>query len=162
MADYAEKHPATDKEVREAYDNLKAQYGDTEYQVRNILVKTEAEAKAVIQRLNKGEDFAKLAGELSIDPETKTKGGLFGWLSTMRLDPAIANTIRVLAPNSVAQAPIRNQHGYHVIKLDAKRAAQNFPAFDSRKDSLKKELSALNARKHFAELVQEAKIVNGK
>lgn len=61
VADYAKKNPVSDKEVRAAYDNAKKVYGDTEYQVRHILVKTEQEAKNIIQRLNKGEKFDALA-----------------------------------------------------------------------------------------------------
>lgn len=48
VADYAKKNPVSDKEVRAAYDNAKKVYGDTEYQVRHILVKTEQEAKNII------------------------------------------------------------------------------------------------------------------
>ena len=44
----------------------------------HILVKTEDEAKKVKDRLDKGEDFAKVAKEVSTDPGSKDKGGDLG------------------------------------------------------------------------------------
>ena len=125
VANYAKKNPVSDKEVRAAYDNAKKVYGDTEYQVRHILVKTEQEAKNIIQRLNKGEKFDALAKSESLDPKSGPTGGLIGW---------------------------------HVVKLDAKRSQKNFPTYESQKDSLRAQLSQLNAKRHFAELVQKAKV----
>ena len=61
----------SDKEVRAAYDNAKKVYGDTEYQVRHILVKTEQEAKNIIQRLStKAKKFDALAKSESLDPKS--------------------------------------------------------------------------------------------
>jgi foldase protein PrsA len=48
--------------------------------VSTIFVNTLDDANKVIARYNDGEDFAKLAGELSIDTDTKDKGGDLGWL----------------------------------------------------------------------------------
>lgn len=158
VADYAKKNPASEKEVRAAYDNAKRAYGDVEYKVRHILVKTEAEAMKVIARLNKGEKFDALAKEVSIDPQSRDKGGLVGWLVPANVDQTFGNAFRVLTPGSVAQAPILNQYGYHVVKLDEKRAAQDFPTYESQKDGLRAQLSELNAKRHFAELVKQAKV----
>jgi len=46
----------------------------------HILVKTETEAKAVLERLNKGEKFANVAKEVSLCPSKKNGGdlGTFG------------------------------------------------------------------------------------
>ena len=55
--------------------------------IRHILVLTESEAKAILERLRKGEDFIILAQNKSIDPSSK-RGGDLGWLEK-----------RVMAPN---------------------------------------------------------------
>ncbi|WP_301878983.1 peptidylprolyl isomerase [Sutterella wadsworthensis] len=158
VADYAKKNPVSDKEVRAAYDNAKKVYGDTEYQVRHILVKTEQEAKNIIQRLNKGEKFDALAKSESLDPKSGPAGGLIGWLSPSNVEPNFGNAFKILSAGDVAQAPIQNQFGWHVVKLDAKRSQKNFPTYESQKDSLRAQLSQLNAKRHFAELVQKAKV----
>ena len=158
IATYAKKNPASDKEVRAAYDNAKKVYGDTEYQVRHILVKTEQEAKDVIARLNKGEKFDAVAKSVSLDPKSGPAGGLIGWLVPSNVDPALGNAFKLLSAGDVAQAPIRNQYGWHVVKLDAKRAQKNFPTYESQKESLRAQLSQLKAKQHFADLVQKAKV----
>lgn len=158
VADYAKKNPVPEKDVRAAYDNAKRAYGDVEYKVRHILVKSEAEAMKVITRLNKGEKFDAVAKEVSIDPQSRDKGGLVGWLVPNNVDQTFGNAFRVLTPGSVAQAPILNQYGYHVVKLDEKRAAQDFPTYESQKASLQAQLSELNAKRHFADLVKKAKV----
>ena len=53
---------------------------------------------------------------------------------------------------------MRNQFGWHVVKLDATRKARNFPTFESQKDSLKRQLSELKAKNHYAEIVKNAKV----
>ncbi len=158
VSEYAKKNPVSDKEVRAAYDKARAAYGDTEYQVRHILVKTEDEAAKLIDRINKGEKFENLAKQYSIDPQSRDQGGLVGWLVPSNVDQAFGNAFKVLSAGSVAQAPILNQYGYHIVKLDAKRKAENFPTWESQKQSLKDQLSELKAKNHFTELVQKAKV----
>ena len=75
IAKYMKAHPVTEAEVRAAYDREKAAYGATEYHVRHILVSSEADAEKVLQRLKSGEDFAKVAKDVSIDTGTKDNGG---------------------------------------------------------------------------------------
>lgn len=148
----------SDKEARAAYDKARTAYGDTEYQVRHILVKTQDEATKLIERINKGEKFENLAKQYSIDPQSRDQGGLVGWLVPSNVDQAFGNAFKVLSAGSVAQAPILNQYGYHIVKLDAKRKAENFPTWESQKQSLKDQLSELKAKNHFAELVKKAKV----
>ena len=143
---------------RAAYDKARTAYGDTEYQVRHILVKTQDEATKLIERINKGEKFENLAKQYSIDPQSRDQGGLVGWLVPSNVDQAFGNAFKVLSAGSVAQAPILNQYGYHIVKLDAKRKAENFPTWESQKQSLKDQLSELKAKNHFAELVKKAKV----
>lgn len=160
VSEYAKKNPVSDKEAeaRAAYDKARTAYGDTEYQVRHILVKTQDEATKLIERINKGEKFENLAKQYSIDPQSRDQGGLVGWLVPSNVDQAFGNAFKVLSAGSVAQAPILNQYGYHIVKLDAKRKAENFPTWESQKQSLKDQLSELKAKNHFAELVKKAKV----
>lgn len=155
--DWAKKNPVSDADVKKAYDMEKKAYGDTEYQVRHILVKTEDDAKKLIKRIEGGADFAKLAKENSTDP-TKDQGGLIGWVVPRAFVPAFASAFSALKPGSISQVPVRTQYGYHVVKLDDKRAAKNFPKYEDQKEALRSMLTNQKMQKHFQSLVEKAKV----
>jgi parvulin-like peptidyl-prolyl isomerase len=83
---------------------------------RHIVVATEAESNAVMDRLRAGEDFATLAGEVSIDLTTRERGGDLGWFTIDELlDKRLADVAFSLQPNAIA-GPIATRIGYHVIQ----------------------------------------------
>lgn len=109
-------------------DKLRALYEETaknlkpedEVRARHILVKTEDEAKKVEARLAKGEDFAKLAGELSTDPGSGKQGGDLGFFGRGQMVPVFEEVAFKLEPGKVSE-PVKSQFGWHVIKLEEKR-----------------------------------------
>lgn len=159
IQDWARKNPVSDADVKAAYEKQKAAYGDTEYQVRHILVKTEDQAKNLIKRLgNKGADFEKLAEEFSEDTGNKEQGGLLGWVVPRSYPAAFGVAFSALKPGEVAQTPIRTQYGFHVVKLDNKRPAQLFPSFESQQPQLRNALTNQRVQQHFLELAKKAKV----
>ena len=158
IQDWAKANPVSDKDVKAAYDRQKAAYGDTEYQVRHILVKTEDQAKNLINRINKGADFGKLATEFSEDTGNKAQGGLLGWIVPRAYVPAFGAAFSSLKPGEVAQAPIRTQFGFHVVKLEAKRPAELYPNFDTQKAVIRNALASRRVQAHFQDLVKKAKV----
>ncbi|MGA0532870.1 peptidylprolyl isomerase [Hansschlegelia sp. KR7-227] len=115
------KAAVTEERMRKLYDetakNLKP---EEEVHARHILVKTEAEAKKVEERLGKGEDFAAIAKEVSIDPGSGKQGGDLGFFGRGQMVPAFEETAFKLEPGKVSE-PVKSQFGYHVIKLEEKR-----------------------------------------
>lgn len=91
---------------------------------RHILVDTEADAQKVLARLNKGEDFSKLAAELSKDTGSGAKGGDIGWFGRTD-DPAWQGQSMVKEFEDAAFAlkvgeisqPVKSQFGYHIIQV---------------------------------------------
>lgn len=156
--DWAKKNPVSEADLKAAYDREKAAYGDTEYQVRHILVKTEDQAKNLISRINKGSDFGKLATEFSEDTGNKAQGGLLGWVVPRSFVPAFGTAFSALKPGKVAQTPVRTQFGFHVVKLEAKRKAELFPSFESQKPVLRNALANQKVQAHFQEVVKAAKV----
>ena len=152
--DWAKKNPVSDADLQKAYEADKASYGDTEYQVRHILVKTEDQAKNLISRLAKGADFGKLAQEFSEDTANKAQGGLLGWVVPRSFVPAFGAAFSALKPGEVAQAPVRTQFGFHVVKLEAKRKAELYPSFDSQKAVIHNALANQKVQQHFQELIK--------
>ena len=76
------KAKVTDKDVKDYYDSHKAEM-TTNNQIRasHILVKSEDEAKKILEQVKKGADFAKIAKEKSIDSGSATNGGDLGFFS---------------------------------------------------------------------------------
>ena len=156
--DWAQKNPVSEADLKKAYDQDKAAYGDTEYQVRHILVKTEDQAKNLISRLNKGADFGKLAQEFSEDTGTKGQGGLLGWVVPRSYVPAFGASFTALKPGEIAQSPIRTQFGFHVVKLEAKRKAELYPSYESQKPVIRNALANQKVQMHFQDLIKKANV----
>lgn len=115
------KKAVTPEAARKLYDDTtKAMAPEEEAHARHILVEDEAQAKAVVERLKKGEDFAKVAGELSKDPGSGKEGGDLGWFTKDRMVPEFAEAAFKLQKGQVSD-PVKSQFGWHVIKLEDKR-----------------------------------------
>ena len=111
----------TDEAVKARYDEeIGKVEPQQEVRARHILVKTEAEALAVIDELNKGADFEALAKEKSTGP-SGPRGGDLGFFGSGQMVPAFEKAAFALEPGGVTDAPVQTQFGYHVIKVEEKR-----------------------------------------
>jgi peptidyl-prolyl cis-trans isomerase C len=120
--------PASEKA---AYDAAaKAQPPEEEVHARHILLPDEASAKAALARVKAGEDFAKVATELSKDPAAQ--GGDLGWFTKDRMVPEFADVAFKLKPGDISD-PVKTQFGWHIIKVEGKRT-KTFPPFDQVKE----------------------------
>jgi peptidyl-prolyl cis-trans isomerase C len=125
------KSATTEEAERKAYDEAaKAQPPEPEVHARHILLPTEEEAKAALARIKAGEDFSKVATELSKDPAGD--GGDLGWFTKDRMVPEFADAAFKLEPGQVSD-PVKSQFGWHIIKVEGKRT-KTFPPFEQVKD----------------------------
>jgi peptidyl-prolyl cis-trans isomerase C len=154
MADAA-KAGVTDEAMKKVYDDAaKAQKPETEVRARHILVASEDEAKAALKRIEAGEDFAKVATELSKDPGSE--GGDLGYFTKDKMVPEFADAAFKLNVGQVSQ-PVKSQFGWHIIKVEDKREKQ-FPPFDQVKDQVARYLSQKGQADMITKLRGEAKI----
>jgi parvulin-like peptidyl-prolyl isomerase len=96
------------------------------------LTKDEARKKAqeLLDRIRKGEDFAKLAKENSDDPGSKDKGGEYDFFGRGKMVPEFDKAAFALKPGEVSDL-VETQFGYHIIKLEEKRTGAN-PSTDQK------------------------------
>jgi parvulin-like peptidyl-prolyl isomerase len=80
----------------------------------HILVKTEQEAKTVLERLNKGEKFANIAREISLCPSGK-RGGDLGTFGRGKMVREFETAAFALNKGETSLA-VKTKFGYHIIK----------------------------------------------
>ncbi|WP_265517553.1 peptidylprolyl isomerase [Nitratireductor luteus] len=126
----------SDEAVRARYDEEVAKMNPPEeVQARHILVATEEEAKAIIQQLEEGGDFAEIAKEKSSDGSA-SEGGDLGYFTKGRMVPEFEEAAFALEPGEFTKEPVKSQFGYHVIKVEDRRQQQP-PAFEQVQNQIK-------------------------
>lgn len=155
--DYVKSNPVSDAELKNQYDSLKAQMGDTEYKVRHILVEKEDEAKAVIDSLKKGGDFNALAKDKSKDPGSKDNGGDLDWGPAARYVKPFADAVKALTKGQTTDKPVQTQFGWHVIRLEDTRPTK-IPAFEEVKPQFAQRAQQEQIQKLVADLRSKAKV----
>lgn len=96
--------------------------------------KKKAQAEAAYKRAEKGEDFTKLAKELTEEPNGKERGGDLDYFTKDQMVPEFANKAFSMKVGEISE-PVRTQFGFHVIKVTGKKEAGTVP-FDQVKDQL--------------------------
>ncbi|MGP0008405.1 MAG: peptidylprolyl isomerase [Methylocella sp.] len=127
------KTAATDAAVKATYDEeVKKQKPETEIHARHILVATEDEAKSALKRIMGGEEFEKVAKEVSKDPGSE--GGDLGWFTKDRMVPEFADAAFKLDVGQMSD-PVKSPFGWHLIEILDKRE-KTPPTFDQVKDQV--------------------------
>jgi len=147
----------TEDELKAAYDTEMNNSENREFKARHILLKTEDEAKAVIEALRNGGDFVALAKERSTGP-SGPNGGDLGWFQASRMVPPFASAVKLMNKGDVSVTPVQTDFGFHVIKLDDTRDLEK-PSFESKRDELQQSLirEAING---YIQEVQSAATIN--
>lgn len=119
-----------DKLIQEAYDRSK-----TDVKASHVLIKLNPEpspkdtleaynkAMMVRDRAVKGENFANLARQFSTDPSAAQNGGDLGYFTSMMMVYPFESAAYTTPVGQISM-PIRTKYGYHIIKVEDKRAAR--------------------------------------
>ncbi len=94
---------------------LPVKSGLSEIEIETI----ENEAISLLERLESGESFEKLAASYSAGQKA-LEGGFLGWRTSTELPSLFAEVVTGLTVGEVAQ-PVRSGAGFHILKLTEKR-----------------------------------------
>lgn len=118
--------------------------------------KAEARKKieAIKEKLDKGEDFAKLATDNSACPSS-AKGGDLGFFARGQMVAPFEEAAFALSPGEISDV-VETQFGYHLIKSQEKEMATTL-AFDDIKERLIEKLKEDKFKKTFQAYIEELK-----
>ncbi|HWP00271.1 MAG TPA: SurA N-terminal domain-containing protein [Methylococcus sp.] len=156
LDDVAKSVQVTEEELKAYYEEQKESFTSAERRrVSHILVSADFskpdEEKAALakitqirERIAQGEDFAKLAKELSDDKASAEKGGDLGYVVKGSLEPNLERVALSLAKGAVSD-PVKTSFGYHLITV-----TELIPATTRSFEEMKNEI-AETYRKNVAE-----------
>jgi peptidyl-prolyl cis-trans isomerase C len=154
--DVMAKAKVSDQEAKDYYDKHKEEFAPTtQIKASHILVKTEGEAKKVLERLKKGEKFADIAKAVSIDKGSAVNGGELGYFSKGQMVPEFEKAASSMNIGDIS-IPVMTQFGYHIIKVTDKKKGAVIE-FEKIKDMISQKLSGEKQKEAFEQYITELK-----
>ena len=139
----------SEEAIQSAYDTFVADRASREQvTASHILVETEDAARAIIEQLNDGADFAELAREKSTGP-SGPNGGSLGAFGRGQMVPAFEAAAFSMPVGSYSADPVQTQFGWHVIQVTDK-GVEPAPSLDQMRDQITANLS----RQSFARVIE--------
>lgn len=138
--------------------------GEEEVKVRHVFLpvpesaspteirRVQADGERVLARLRSGDDFGKVAREVSRGPSAQS-GGDLGWLKRGTFQRALEDAAFALEPGQLSPV-IRAGPGFHILQVVEKRRADGRP-FEDVKEIIRDRLIAEQAESYRAQYVAE-------
>jgi peptidyl-prolyl cis-trans isomerase SurA len=141
----------TDEDLKNYYQQHEQEFASGyEIKVRHVFLQVPAGAapadearvrekgQKVLARLKAGEDFAKVAREVSQGPSA-ADGGDLGWLRRGVIQPEVERVAFALETGQVSDL-IRTKTGFQIIRVEGRRGGEPRP-FDQVKDEIRDKLT---------------------
>lgn len=157
LQDFISTNKVSEAAVHSEYDKIVAALGKKEYKARHVLLEKEDEAKAVIDKLKKGDKLEDLAKAQSKDAGSKDKGGDLGWAPPANYVKSFGDALVALEKGKYTETPVKSDFGYHVIQLEDVRDMK-LPSFEEAKPGLEQRLQQQAVQNHIADLRKKAKV----
>lgn len=148
---FESKVSVLESEIKEYYEMDPEQFYETKkVKVRHILLKLgkeasvekeqEIRAKAdnILEQLNKGSSFEKLAEKHSEDTASARKGGDLGFFKKGDMVKPFEEAAFKLKPGETS-SPVRTKYGFHIIRVEEVKEERTKP-FEEVKESIEKDL----------------------
>ncbi|MBM4145676.1 MAG: peptidylprolyl isomerase [Nitrospira sp.] len=161
------KVEVSEEDIKAYYESHKDEFKTPEMvRSRHILIKTDpsasdndkkkAKEKAgeILKKIKAGEDFAKLASDVSDDTGSKPKGGELGFFPKGRMVTPFEDAAFSLKPGEVSEI-VETQFGYHIIKVEEKKEPGMEP-FDTAKEKIRQKLLQERTKTKVTEFLEKA------
>ncbi len=145
------KVQVTDEDVRARYDEMQRRANGVsavsvsqikfevpDHPTEQQLAAVKAKAQGALERIKGGEDFAKVAGQLSDDTSTKATGGMLGWLEPGTINPDWEPVVFGMDKGDV-RGPVSGDHGLFLFHANDVKRTQLKP-FGEMKDQISQDL----------------------
>jgi len=147
----AELKKATDERIRLRHILIKVTAGSSEADA----AKAKKKAETVKKELDNGLDFDEAVQKYSDDPDSKSRLGDLGYITRGMLLPEIENPA-FAAEVGVNTAPVKSKFGWHILRVEEKRAKQKI-RYENVKSELEKVLAQIKSNEIVEKYVNELK-----
>ncbi len=149
----------TDAEVKEYYEIHKGRFmNDETVNASHILIDSEEKANELLARIKNGEiSFEQAAMENSNCPSGQN-GGDLGDFGRGQMVPEFDSAVFAMEVGEISDAPVKTQFGYHLIRLNSKRPAENIPLSEIA-EGIKEGLLSEKRRKAYESKINQLKIL---
>ena len=144
----AEPSKPTEAELKDFWNKL-------EYKVKasHILVDSEDTARALLERVQNGESFEKLAFEYSKDPSAQKNKGDLGYFTWGQMVDEFQKAVWAMEPGEVSP-PVKTQFGYHIIKVVDRLPNEYREDFETMKPTIRQQLTERKRNEHGQEYIE--------
>lgn len=145
----------TEEDIKGYYDKNKDDFMiNKQIRISHIFVKTEDELNKLKERIEKGDDFAKIASEMSADKASAKVGGDIGFIKKGELSPELENLVFTMRKGQVS-SPVKMKDGFRIIKVTDIKG--NVVEFDKVKGLINQRLIAEKQRESFEAFMEKIK-----
>ena len=152
--------PVTDFVVSRYYERKFSQYQiPVQVRARQIVVRTEQEARAARESLLQGEDFAKLAHRISLSPDAE-QGGDLGFFPAGVMPREFDQVVFSLPPGQISPV-VKSPYGYHLFRVEEIREGKTLTEAQVRdqiRETLGRELREKSYQDWLKRLKEKAEI----
>ena len=149
----------SDKDAEDYYNQNKERFiAEESVNASHILVDTEEKALEILAKIKGGEiSFEEAAMENSSCP-SKANGGSLGDFGKGQMVPEFDSAVFAMEVGEITDAPVKTQFGYHLIKLNSKKAAEAMP-FAEIAPEIKEALLGEKRHKAYESKINQLKIL---
>jgi peptidyl-prolyl cis-trans isomerase C len=154
---WARENPVTQDEIQKEYNATVKRLGNTEYQLRQVVVADETAAFLIVDQMEAGKSLGELASKYTIESGGKKSKGLLPWVSPSLLLPPLGDLIPNAKEGDLLDAPVRTQAGWHIVKVEGVRKLKP-PSLEQLQSQVKQGILQKKMTQEIQKLLDKAKI----
>lgn len=104
-------------EYQRQIETMKSNGSTQQYQLRLLVLPTEAQAREAIREIKQGKSMEALVRQNSIVPD-RANGGLLDWLLPNQMLPMVSTVVVNLSKGQLSAAPIQTPSGWNVVRVE--------------------------------------------